>query len=431
MSASPASGVETRALAFELLRDVIEKGRALDDAFDGAVTRHTLEARDRAFVRRLATHALRHFGQSEAIIAALLDKKKLRPRDKALRVLFAMAACELVYLKAPAHAAINAAVEIARSRKELAHQTGLINAVLRRLAREGAGEMPALLNVPDWLRKRWEKTYGAAATAALAEAHLAEPPLDLTANGDPAALAARVNGTVLPTGTVRCTLGGRIEELPGFAEGAFWVQDAAAALPPHLLGVRPGESVLDACAAPGGKTAFLAAQGAEVTALDKEPARLERVRENLARLKREATLVAADLTEWAPPQAFDKILLDAPCSATGTLRRHPDVPWLKGEADIAKLAALQSALLDAAARMLKPGGTLVYAVCSLEHEEGEDQAARFLAENKDFSLVPVAPGELAGCAAFVTPAGHLRTTPADWPERGGLDGFFAARFRRT
>lgn len=430
MCASPASGIETRALAFELLLGVIEKRHALDDAFDGAMERHTLEARDRAFVRRLATHALRHFGQCEAIIAGLLDKKPLRQRDKALRALFAMAACELVYLKAPAHAAINGAVEIARRNKDLAHQAGLINAVLRRLAREGAGDTPAVLNLPAWLRWRWEKTYGVATTAAFAEAHLAEPPLDLTAKGDPAALAARVNGTVLATGTVRCQAGGRVETLAGFAEGAFWVQDAAAALPPRLLSVKRGETVLDACAAPGGKTAFLAAQGAAVTALDKDAARLERVRENLARLKLEATLVAADLTEWTPPGAFDKILLDAPCSATGTLRRHPDVPWLKGEADIAKLAALQSALLNAAAPMLRPGGTLVYAVCSMEPEEGEAQAVRFLTGNPGFRPVPVRPSELPGAETFAAPDGHLRTTPADWPELGGLDGFFAVRFTR-
>lgn len=431
MAASPASGQDTRALAFELVRGVIEHGRALDDTFETAMEKSALSPRDRAFVRRLATGTLRHFGQSEAIVARLLDKKPLRPRDTALRCLFALAVGELVFLKAPPHAAINGAVNVARAHKAIAHQSGLINAVLRRASREGVEEPPPVLNLPPWLRARWKETYGADALAGFAAAQLVEPALDLTVRGDAREWATTLGARLLPNGTLRRPLGGRIEELPGYAEGAWWVQDAAAALPPQLLQAHAGEDVLDLCAAPGGKTAALAATGARVTALDRDGSRLARLRTNLARLKLKAEVIEADLACWQPPRLYDKVLLDAPCTATGTIRRHPDVPYLKNERDIGVLATLQSTLLDAAARAVKPGGTLVYAVCSMEPEEGEVQADAFLRRHREFARAPVGPHEVPELGGFVTPLGDLRTTPAGWVQWGGLDGFFASRFARA
>jgi len=420
----------TRAIAFALIHGVMARGRALDEAFEAAMTRNTLEPRDRAFVRRLATGTVRHFGQCEVAIARLLDKKPLRPRDTALRCLFAMAACELLFLETPPHAAIDGAVASARARPDLARHAGLLNAVLRRLAREGAGLLPATLNLPAWLRTRWLEAYGDETLSAIADAQMRDPPLDLTVKGDVETWAQTLGATILPTGTLRRTLSGRIEDLPGYRDGAWWVQDAAAALPPRLLDARSGEAVLDLCAAPGGKTAFLCAQGATVTALDKDGTRLARLGENLARLNLEAEIIAADLLEWSPPRLYDKILLDAPCSATGTIRRHPDMPYLKDAGDLGPLSALQAAMLEAAARALAPGGTLVYAVCSMEREEGADRIDEFLARHSDFARRPVVACELAVDPVFLTPDGDLRTRPDLWPDQGGLDGFFAARLIR-
>jgi 16S rRNA (cytosine967-C5)-methyltransferase len=281
---------------------------------------------------------------------------------------------------------------------------------------------------------RWTHGYGDAAARAIAAMHAVEPPLDLSVKADPEAWAARLHGRVLPTGTVRTPAQGRISALPGFAEGAWWVQDAAAALPARLFGDVRGRRVADLCAAPGGKTAQLAAMVARVTAVDRAPARLARLRDNLARLGLEVETVAADVTEWQGG-AFDAVLLDAPCMSTGTIRRHPDIPWLKSAADLEALVELQRRLLDRAAALLEPGGTLVYCTCSLEPEENEAQIAGLLARNPGLRRHPVAAQEVAGLAELLSPAGDLRTLPchladpdAHW---AGLDGFYAARLERT
>jgi 16S rRNA (cytosine967-C5)-methyltransferase len=244
----------------------------------------------------------------------------------------------------------------------------------------------------------------------------------------------RLRGRVLPTGTVRSTAQGQISLLPGFNEGAWWVQDAAAAIPARLLGDVGGKSVADLCAAPGGKTAQLAFAGARVTAVDRSANRLGRVRENLARLSLAAEMITADATEWAG-RPFEAVLVDAPCSSTGTIRRHPDVAWLKREADVAQLTGLQARLLNRAITLLKPGGTLVYCVCSLEPEEGEQQIEALLGREASLERLPIAPGEIAGTAEFINPAGDLRTLPCQWPDpeprMAGLDGFYAARLRRV
>jgi 16S rRNA (cytosine967-C5)-methyltransferase len=306
---------------------------------------------------------------------------------------------------------------------------GLVNAVLRKLAADGPAALEGLdaerLDTPPWLWSAWHAAYGDAVRD-IARAHQQAAPLDLTLR--PGA-APPEGAEVLPTGSVRLPAGTRVAELPGFADGAFWVQDAAAALPARLLGVQNGERVADLCAAPGGKTAQLAAAGAQVVAVERDPRRLARLQDNLARLGLSAETVEADAASWAPEgPGFDAVLLDAPCTATGIIRRHPDIPHLKRAGDVAPMAETQARLLARAAALLRPGGRLVFATCSLQPVEGEAHLARAAA----LGLVPdpIRAEELPGLAEALTPQGTLRTRPDMWAARGGIDGFFAARFRR-
>jgi 16S rRNA (cytosine967-C5)-methyltransferase len=278
---------------------------------------------------------------------------------------------------------------------------------------------------------RWSAAFGEDACRRIAEAHLGFPPFDLAVRADAELWARRLNGRVLPTGAVRLSESASVAGLDGFADGAWWVQDAAAQLPARLLGPVTDRVVFDLCAAPGGKTAQLASAGAAVVAVDRARGRAERLRENLARLKLAAECVVADVLAWTPGRTADAVLLDAPCTATGTIRRHPDIPRLRHPDDIAKLAATQANLLRAAATLVRPGGVLVYSVCSLEPEEGPAQIARFLDSAAAFSREPVRAEEIFGQFPFVTPEGDLRTLPCHWAEWGGLDGFYAARLRRA
>ncbi|MCW3477815.1 RsmB/NOP family class I SAM-dependent RNA methyltransferase, partial [Limobrevibacterium gyesilva] len=324
-------------------------------------------------------------------------------------------------LETPPHAAVATAVALARSRG-LVPFCPLVNAVLRRVAAAGPAALDGLdgprLDTPSWLWSAW----GGEARA-IAESHLHEAPLDLSLLPG---TEAPPGGEPLPTGSWRYPSGTRVTALPGFDTGTFWVQDAAAALPARLLAAASGERVADLCAAPGGKAAQLAATGASVTAVERDPARVARLRENLARLRLPAEIVTADAAQWRPPAPLDAILLDAPCSATGTIRRHPDVLHLKRPRDIAALAAQQDALLAAASEMLRPGGRLVYAVCSLQPQEGAERMAAALARLK-LRAEPFTTAEMAALPEALTPQGWVRTTPALWPERGGMDGFFVAR----
>ncbi|MEP5278344.1 MAG: RsmB/NOP family class I SAM-dependent RNA methyltransferase, partial [Alphaproteobacteria bacterium] len=310
----------------------------------------------------------------------------------------------------------------------------LVNAVLRRLQREGGdaltGQDAARLNTPDWLWQAWEAAYGADICRAIAESHLSPAPLDITVKDDAAGWAERLGGTALSDRSLRLTDAAPVPELPGFAEGAWWVQDRAAALPVRLLGDVAGLSVLDLCAAPGGKTAQLAAAGARVTALDRSEKRLETLARNLDRLGLQVETVAADALSWDAPTRFDAILLDAPCSATGTIRRHPDLPHLKRPEDTAKLADLQDRLLARAAGWVRPGGVLVFATCSLQPEEGPERIRAFLSRQADFKTEPATTGESGVTPDMLSPEGWLRTLPCMAAGIGGMDGFFAAVLRR-
>jgi 16S rRNA (cytosine967-C5)-methyltransferase len=405
----------TREAAFDLLTAVLERGRPLEEALT-ALPAH--DPRDRSAAHRLAAAVLRRAGTLDAVLEPFLRKEPPLPVRNVLRI----GAAGLLLLDTPTHAAVGTAVALAKTRG-LTPFAGLTNAVLRKVAAAGPAALESLdsprLDTPPWLWASW----GAYARA-IAEAHQREAPLDLTLK--PATLPPE-RAELLPTGSVRYPAGTRVTDIPGFEQGALWVQDAAAALPAKLLNAQPGECVADLCAAPGGKTGQLAAAGATVTALERDPARLDRLAGNLARWGLHADLIQADATAWTPPQLFDAILLDAPCSATGTIRRHPDVPHLKRAGDIKTLAAAQDRLLAAAAAMLKPGGRLIYAVCSLQPEEGAARVANVLT----LRPAPFTVEELAMLPEARTPEGYLHTHPALWLERGGMDGFFAARLIRA
>ena len=429
MASPPESA---RSAALDLLEAVLGRLRPLDDAFADHPGLRRLAARDRAFARLLAATTIRRLGEIDALVADRLARP-LPAKAPAVRNILRLGACQLAFLGTPPHAAVDSMVALAAARAPPPFK-GLVNAVLRRLASEGPGlagaRDAARLNTPDWLWNSWRAAYGEATAHAIAAVHLDEPPLDITVKADADLWAARLAATVLPTGTLRRPIGGAVSELAGYAEGAWWVQDAAAALPARLLGEVAGQTVLDLCAAPGGKTAQLANAGARVTAVDRAP-RLARLEENLARLGLEAATVAADVAGWRPSAPAPFVLLDAPCTATGAIRRHPDVARLKTAADVARLAALQDRLLAAAADMLAPGGTLVYCACSLEPEEGPDRVEALLARDPRLTRIAVEAHEVGGLAELVSTAGDLRTLPCHLAPLGGLDGFFAARLRRT
>jgi 16S rRNA (cytosine967-C5)-methyltransferase len=411
---NPAMSDPTREAAYDLLFAVFERHRPLEEALDALPE---MDPRDRAAGHRLAAAVLRRCFSLDAAMEPWLKKAPPLP----VRLVLRIGAAGVLLLETPAHAAVATAVALARSRG-LAPFAGLVNAVLRRVAEAGPALLEGIdgprLDTPGWLWSAWGRQ-----ARSIAAAHLREAPLDLTLR--PGA-EAPPGGEALPTGSWRYPAGTRVLDLPGYAEGAFWVQDAAAALPALLLDAKPGERVADLCAAPGGKSAQIAATGAHLVAVERDPGRVRRLRDNLARLKLDAEIVEADALTWRADAPFDAVLLDAPCSATGTIRRHPDVPHLKRSRDILSLAAQQDALIDAAFALLRPGGRLIYAVCSLQPEEGPARVEAALSRLR-LCLDPIEPGSLPEA---VTEEGYLRTTPALWPGRGGMDGFFAARMIR-
>jgi len=433
-------GLAARRVAADLLDGVLRRHRPLDEQLEGGEASSAfaaLQERDRALARKLVGTVLRRLGTLRHLLGSALERGFPSDAPRVETILL-IGAAQLFWLDVPDHAAVDLAVRLAQADRRAARYPGLVNAVLRRMAREGraalAGLDLAVLDTPEWLMARWQRAYGDATARAIAAVHGEEPPLDVTVKHDAEGWAPRLRGRVLPTGTVRLIAHGPVSLLPGYAEGAWWVQDAAAALPARLLGDVAGRRVADLCAAPGGKTAQLAAAGARVTAVDRSPTRLARLRENLARLGLAAETVEADALEWQA-EPFDAVLLDAPCSSTGTIRRHPDIPWLKREADLATMTALQARLLDKAVTLTRPGGTLVYCTCSLEPEECEERISVLLARTPGLARRPVAAAELDGQDAFVSSAGDLRTLPYHWPDpdrrMAGLDGFYAARLERA
>jgi 16S rRNA (cytosine967-C5)-methyltransferase len=432
-----APGFAVRCLAADILECVLYRRRALDEILDSTTELATLAERDRALTRALAATVLRRLGTLRHVLGLFLDRGLPRQAPRVETALL-LGAAQILFLNVPDHAAVDLAVRLAQADPRAAGFAGLINAVLRRLAREGAARLAATdtadLDTPEWLMTRWTAAYGAETARAIAAANRNEPALDLTVKSEPDAWAEKLGGRVLATQSVRVNASGVVSALPGFAEGAWWVQDAAASLPARLLGDVRGRRVADLCAAPGGKTAQLALAGASVTAVDRAPVRLKRLRDNLARLGLSAEIVAADVEQWTA-EPFDAVLLDAPCSSTGTIRGHPDVPWLKNADDIVKLSALQRRLLDRAVALTKPGGTLVYCTCSLEPQENEMIIADLLVRESRLQRAPISANEIFGAKEFISEDGDLRTLPCHFPNSdsrfAGVDGFYAARLVKS
>jgi 16S rRNA (cytosine967-C5)-methyltransferase len=432
-------GLAARRAAADIIEGVIHRGRSLDEQIDGA-SAHTglayLEERDRALMRRIVATVLRRLGTLRHLISTCLDRGLPADAPRLESVLL-VGAAQILFLDVPNHAAVDLAVRLVQADRRSGRYAGLVNAVLRRLTRNAdellEGVDVIALDTPGWLLARWTRTYGEATARAIAAAHAQEPALDLTVKSDADGWAARLRGRVLPTGSLRAIAAGPVGALPGFDEGAWWVQDAAAALPARMLGDVRGQTVADLCAAPGGKTLQLALAGAKVTAVDRAENRMARLRDNLRRTGLAATPVIADVATFdAGP--FDAVVLDAPCSSTGTIRRHPDIPWQKRDTDIAALATVQAGLLDRAIALTRPGGRLVFCTCSLEPEEGEALIADALSRDSRIRRLPITAAEVSGVPEFVSEEGDLRTLPCFWPDDeprlGGLDGFYAARLER-
>ncbi len=428
-------GLPARKAAAQALEQVLVKRVTLDACFDTFAS--ALEPLDRGLAHRIALTTLRHLGWCRMVLNARAQKglpDGLHRLESALLTGLA----QVLFLDVPDHAAVDCAVQLVRADSRTAGFSGLANAILRGVAREKEAVLAGLDpldNLSPFLRPRWVAAYGEEGARAMALAVLQDAPLDLTVKSDAAGWAGRLGGRLLPQGSVRLDASGLVTALPGFSEGQWWVQDAAASLPARLFGPLDGLKFADFCAAPGGKSAQLAVLGAKVTAFDRSAPRLKRLRENMQRLALDVAVEQADAAILPPKWNgfFDGVLVDAPCSATGTLRDHPDIGWLKGEEDVASLVGLQRRLLEAAVRCVKPGGLIVYSTCSLEREESEDQIAAFLAATAEVERVPLRAEDVPGVDKFLNSNGDLRTVPSDWQSdggRGGIDGFFCARLRR-
>lgn len=438
-------GLAARARAHTILHEVLDRGRPLDEVLQTDKRFAALNDRDRAFARNLVATTLRRLGQIDTLIDDCLDRP-LPAEAAAAKNALRLGLCQILFLDTQTHAAVDTAVSLAGDRGP-AKFRGLVNAILRRIVRaEGAdvlANFPERLNVPDWLWESWVASFGEDTASAIAASQLQTPPVDLTIRDDAedgagARATERANewadylgGERIGRSSVRLVNAGAITALDGFDDGVWWIQDAAAALPADVLGAALKEgTVCDLCAAPGGKTAQLATAGFDVTAVDVSGARLGTLRENLTRLDLSATVVEADALAWTPPAQFDGVLLDAPCSATGTIRRHPDIPHVKTAADVTHQTDLQRKFLDSASAMVRPGGALVYSVCSLEPSEGPDQIKALLKRDGSLRLETIALADVPDFEACVTPEGYVRVTPAHLAEKGGVDGFFIARLRK-
>ncbi len=432
-----ADGLAPRACALAILRQVLAQKKPLDQALDTDSVFPRLDARDRAFVRMLVATALRRKGQIDDLIARAMDKGQ-EPRPDTLRYILYVGITQILFMDVPDHAAVDTSVSLA-AQAGLEKQKGFVNAVLRRMISEGVEwakkQDDIALNFPDWILRAWIADYELSRTLDIATASLAEAPLDITVKKkeEEKLWESTLESTRLPTGSLRRTAGGHVADLPGLADGSWWVQDASSSLPVRLMGDIAGKHVIDLCAAPGGKTMQLAAAGARVTAVDRSASRMKLVHENLARtgLDKHVTAVIADGAEWRAPEKADIVLVDAPCTATGTIRRHPDLLHLKSERDLQQLVNVQARLLDNAASMVAgKGGFIFYCTCSLQMDEGERQVDRFVHDHPEFKRTSFKSVELPALANAITDYGDLRILPYHLAPHGGMDGFFVARLEK-
>ncbi len=438
-----SDALATRRCALELLDAVLRQKTALDVALERSSNFAELGMRDRAFARMLVTTTIRRLGQIDDLITFAQERPDALKTD-IVRNILRLGITQIFFMNVPNHASVDTCVRLAQE-KGMSRQSGFINAILRRLTREGSERLAcqdaSRLNTPEWLLKLWIEDHGLNTAARIAEANMNEAPLDITVKNrdEQAYWGGALQATTLSTGTLRRLGGGNVRELHGYDDGKWWIQDAAAAIPAMLFGDVTGANVIDLCAAPGGKTMQLAALGAHVTSIDRSARRLNRLKENVARmgLEESVEIEISDAESWKPPAKVTNaggpayILLDAPCSATGTIRRNPDTGYLKSPKDIEGLTAIQARLLNSAAEILAVGGTLVYCTCSLQKCEGEHQIDTFLTTHPDFTRVPVNPQEVGGYEELVNENGDLRIFPFHLAESGGLDGFFISRLKRN
>ena len=430
--------VKTRRAAAMALQDILRNGTVLEQALNSLADYNALSARDRAFARAIVATTFRRFAQIQAVLKPFLRKA---PPAFTMAVL-QTAAAQILYLKTPAHAAVGETVDLLKSRASSKGFANMANAILRNIVKDGpklSAAVAPTANIPGWIRTNWEKSYGKAELRKMAARLIKDPVLDLQINGDARIWAEKLGGTLIGTQTVRLNSIGDVTSLEGFEDGHWWAQDIAASLPAQiaqnlLSGDISGKMVLDLCAAPGGKTLQLAAMGAKVTALDRSEKRLQRLEENLKRTNLKAEIICADALEWDNSAQFDVILLDAPCSATGTFRRHPDVLYNRTPKMVSDLTKLQDKLLKNAAKWLKPDGILIYSVCSLQSEESHPRMTRFLRDLPDFRLISIPSSFYANLGLDLPETrfegGTLRSLPSDLSENGGMDGFFIAAFKR-
>lgn len=421
-----------RLCALGALVHALDKGKPMDAAWAEDRHFHSLSPSDRAFSQLLAKTTLRHLGQIDALLSGFLERP-LGGKNSRIMHTLRLGVAQLIWLETPPHAAVHSTVELTKQIR-MEKYSGLVNAVLKRVSTEGKAVIirqdAARLNTPAWLWDSWEKAYGKEMTQRIAAAHMREPFLDITVKSNAEQWATTLGGTMLPTGSIRLPEARNITQMEGFSSGDWWVQDAAAAIPARLLGDVQGKNVLDICAAPGGKTAQLVNAGAQVTAIDMAKERVSILKNNLHRLKLEAECITTNALKWNPTTPPDAILLDAPCSATGTLRRHPDVATSRKPEDITRLTATQKKLLHHALDMLTSGKIMVYSTCSLQPEEGENQISALIKERKDVTLLPVNPAMLGGLQDCITPRGEVRTLPCHLESLGGMDGFYAALLKK-
>lgn len=431
-------GVASRAVALSILTQVLGQKKMLDSVLERETSFLNLPPRDRGFVRMLVATCLRRKGQLDDLIARSLSKGET-PRPDPLRYILYLGITQLLFMDVADHAAVNTSVMLT-VQEGMEGKKGFVNAILRRISGpEGkewlAEQDPAELNIPAWLYQQWIAAYGVVRAKNIALASLDEAALDITVKNEKesALWCGALEAKELPTGSLRRTSGGHVAALKGFVEGAWWIQDASSALPVKLFGDVAGKTVLDLCAAPGGKTAQLAAAGADVVAADRSASRMALLKENLERLNllSKVRSVIEDGSVWQPREQFTHILVDAPCSATGTIRRHPDLLVLKNEKDQQGLISIQERLLSNAASMLSVGGVLIYCTCSLQKAEGEDQITKFLMFNRDFRRLPIRKEEFGGLDGVVNSDGDVRILPHTMAEEGGMDGFFISRLERN
>lgn len=431
----PAEMLAARKVALKLLQGIFQKKHNLDQVIDESAEFNALNLRDRAFVKMLVTTVIRRLGQIDDLIRRSLSRPDQPLNPPVLEYIMRMGVAQLIFMHVPDHAAVNTSVQLVEAEGHT-RMKGFINAILRKIANEGRDwttrQDIARLNTPDWLLKIWINDFGLKGAIDIATANMMEAPLDITLKRPELAAqwAESLQANILPTGSLRVISPRMVQEMPGFEEGMWWVQDASAALPAKLFGPLRDKTVYDLCAAPGGKTSQLAAQGAKVVAVDRSAKRVLRLAENMKRLQLDGQVKTeiADASVWRPRDKADYILLDAPCSATGTIRRNPDVPWLKNTNDVNTLADLQSRLLDNALGMMNPGGILIYCTCSLQKDEGEHQIDRVVSQGLATRL-PILSNEVGGFSDILTPQGDVRIFPSHLGQFGGMDGFYIARLR--